>query len=110
TPTVADPALAPGGQHVVTLWAQWAPYRLASGDWDQRRDAEADGVVAAAERWAPGLGASILDRWVQTPLDIEREIGMVSGDVMHVRMGLDSLFRMRPLPGWGRRRPGGGLY
>ena len=110
TPTIADPTLAPAGMHVVTLWSQWAPYRLASGNWDERRDAEADRVVGAAERWAPGLTSSIVDRWVQTPRDLERELGLVNGDVMHLRTGLDAIFWMRPLPKWGRRTPVGGLY
>ena len=29
TPTATDGSLAPAGRHVVTVWAQWHPYRLA---------------------------------------------------------------------------------
>jgi len=32
-PSVLDPTLAPPGQHVVTLFVQYAPYNLASGSW-----------------------------------------------------------------------------
>lgn len=110
TPTVSDPTLAPPGRHVVTVWSQWAPARPLGGDWDAQRDAVADRVLADVERWAPGLGDSVVDRLVQTPLDLERELDLVRGDVMHLDMTIDSLFGLRPLPGWGRRTPVGGLY
>jgi phytoene dehydrogenase-like protein len=111
TPTATDPTLAPAGQHVVTVWAQWHPYQLRQGSWDDCRDEVADGIVAAVERWAPGFGATILDRYVQTPLDLERELGLVGGNVMHVETELDSMFSLRPLPGWsGYRAPHAGLY
>jgi phytoene dehydrogenase-like protein len=35
---------------------------------------------------------------VQTPLDLERELGLLRGNVMHVEMGLDAMFMYRPLP------------
>lgn len=109
TPTVADPTLAPAGRHVVTVWSQWAPYRLAEGTWDGRREREADRLLASLERWAPGIGGSVLERHVQTPLDLERELDLRHGDVMHLAMTIDALFRWRPLPGWQRRTPIPGL-
>jgi phytoene dehydrogenase-like protein len=96
---------------VITVWAQWHPYRLRQGSWDDWRDKVADGIVASVERWAPGFGATILDRYVQTPLDLERELGLVAGNVMHVETELDSMFSLRPLPGWsGYRTPYPGVY
>jgi phytoene dehydrogenase-like protein len=35
---------------------------------------------------------------VQTPLDLEREIGLLNGNVMHLEMSLDQMFFFRPLP------------
>ena len=32
-PSALDPTLAPPGQHVVSLFVQYAPYKLASGTW-----------------------------------------------------------------------------
>ncbi len=110
TPTVADPALASEGRHVVTIWSQWSPYHLRAGDWDSRKEAEADRLLAAAENWAPGLTSSVLERWVQTPLDLERELGLPQGDVMHLAMKPAALFALRPLPRWSRRTPVPGLY
>lgn len=111
TPTATDVTLAPAGRHVVSVWAQWYPARLATGDWDGRRDEVADSIVAALDRWAPGTAGSVIERWVQTPPDLERELGLYAGNVMHVEPGLDAMFSLRPLPGWSAyRSPLPGLY
>jgi phytoene dehydrogenase-like protein len=48
---------------------------------------------------------------VQTPPDLERELGLRRGNVMHVEMGLDSMFAFRPLPELaGYRTPVRGLF
>ncbi|MGY1618094.1 phytoene desaturase family protein [Geodermatophilus sp. SYSU D00691] len=111
--SASDPTLAPAGRHVVTLWGQWYPYDLADGgDWTALADAEADRLIAAVDRFAPGFAASVLDRYVQTPLRLEQELGLVRGNVMHVEMGLASMFALRPTPALaGYRVPGlAGLY
>ena len=36
--TAYDPSVAPPGAHVMSAFAQYAPYELAEGDWDGRRD------------------------------------------------------------------------
>ena len=35
---------------------------------------------------------------VQTPLDLERELGLRNGQVMHVEMAFDQMFMWRPMP------------
>jgi phytoene dehydrogenase-like protein len=111
TPTATDPTLAPAGQHVITVWAQWHPRELRRGNWDARRDDVADGIVAAVDRWAPGFAGSVIDRFIQTPLDLERELGLLGGNIMHVETELDAMFSLRPMPGWsGYRAPHPGLY
>jgi phytoene dehydrogenase-like protein len=111
TPTATDATLAPPGRHVVTVWAQWHPYRLASGTWESRREEVADGLLASLDRWAPGTSSTVQERLLQTPEDLERELGLVHGNVMHVETGLDGLFALRPLPRWsGYRTPYPGVY
>jgi phytoene dehydrogenase-like protein len=111
TPTATDPTLAPPDQHVVTAWAQWHPRQLRSGSWDDRAAEVADVITAVIERWAPGFAASVIDRFVQTPLDLERELGLLGGNIMHVETELDAMFSLRPLPGWAAyRSPHPGLY
>ncbi len=107
-----DPSIAPPGRHNVTAWAQWHPYDLSTGEhWDDIGAREGDRVVAQVERFAPGFAGTIEHVHVQTPLDLERELGLRRGNVMHVEMGLDSMFSYRPLPELaGYRTPVRGLF
>jgi phytoene dehydrogenase-like protein len=111
--SASDDTLAPPGQHVVTIWGQWYPYALADGaDWDELADGEARRLVAAVDRYAPGFADSVQRLYVQTPVALERELSLLRGNVMHVEMGLASMFAFRPTPALsGYRVPGlRGLY
>jgi phytoene dehydrogenase-like protein len=111
--SATDDTLAPAGQHVVTIWGQWYPYELADGgDWDALADAEAARLVGAVDRFAPGFADSVQRLYVQTPLALERELSLPRGNVMHVEMGLASMFGLRPTPALsGHTVPGlPGLY
>jgi phytoene dehydrogenase-like protein len=111
TPTAVDSTLAPVGRHVVTVWAQWHPRDLRDRDWDSQRERIGDQLVAAVERWAPGFSTGVIDRHVQTPLDLEQELGLYAGNVMHLESELDAMFAFRPLPGWSAyRTPHRGVY
>jgi phytoene dehydrogenase-like protein len=111
--SASDDSLAPPGQHVVTVWGQWYPYALADGgDWDTIADDAARQLIAAVDRYAPGFADSVQRLYVQTPVALERELSLPRGNVMHVEMGLASMFGLRPTPALsGYRVPGlGGLY
>ncbi|GGL04498.1 phytoene desaturase family protein [Nocardia jinanensis] len=108
-----DPSIAPAGQHQLSLWSQWHPYRLTDdGGWPRHRESEADRIIAELDHHAPGFAESVLDRHIQTPVDLEREMGLRGGNVMHVEMSLDQMMLWRPLPELsGQRVPGApGLY
>jgi phytoene dehydrogenase-like protein len=115
-PSLVDPTLvagAPDGTHVVSVIAQYTPYTLRDGSWDDegRRDAVGDAVVATLEAYAPGIAALIRDREVLTPLDLERDYGLTGGHPLHAEPGLDQFFLWRPLLGHARYRlPIDGLY
>ena len=47
---------------------------------------------------------------MQTPLDLERELDLRGGNVMHLDMSLDAMFGLRPLPEWSAYRGPGGVY
>ncbi|WP_330253780.1 NAD(P)/FAD-dependent oxidoreductase [Nocardia sp. NBC_00565] len=111
--SAVDPSIAPAGEHQLSLWAQWHPYELADGsDWTAHAEPEADRIIAEVDSYAPGFAKSILRRHVQTPVDLEREMGLRGGNVMHVEMSLDQMMLWRPLPELsGQRVPGAaGLY
>ena len=110
-PSLADPALAPSGGHVLSAYVQFAPYRLRDRTWDDAREELGDAALQALERHAPGLRPLIVRREVLTPLDLERGWGLTGGQIFHGELSLDQFFTMRPLLGFGAyRTPIKGLY
>jgi phytoene dehydrogenase-like protein len=104
TPTATDDSLAPAGRHVVTVWSQWHPRHLRHGSWEEVRARETERLVAQVDRFAPGFAASVVDTFLQTPEDLEHELDLRGGNVMHLEMTLDAMFALRPLPGWSAYR------
>jgi phytoene dehydrogenase-like protein len=110
-PSLTDPTLAPAGAHVMSITAQYAPYRLRDADWASASAPFADAVIATMTTYAPNLASSILHREVITPADLESQYGLTGGHIFHGELALDQLFTMRPLLGWARyRTPISGLY
>lgn len=113
TMSALDDTIAPPGRHAVTLWGQWHPYQLGSGQrWSEIASREADRCIAEVEAAAPGFAGGIEHVHVQAPPDLERELGLIRGDVMHLEMTLDQMFSWRPLPELSSYRVPGvtGLY
>jgi phytoene dehydrogenase-like protein len=108
-PSLADPSLvaaaAPGTQ-VMSVMAQYTPYALRDGTWDDRRDELGDLVVHTLDERAPGLAELVVAREVITPLDLERDYGLTGGHPLHAEPGLDQWFLWRPLLGHARYRFG----
>jgi len=110
-PSLLDPALAPAGAHVMSVYVQYAPYILQNGDWNSRREEFADAVVNTLSEYAPKLKGSILARQVITPFDLEESYGLSGGHIHHGEQSLDQFFPFRPLIGWAQyRTPIKGLY
>jgi phytoene dehydrogenase-like protein len=108
-----DPDVAPPGKHTVFMWAQYFPYKLADGlTWDDdQRERAADSILEVLYRYAPNMRGAIIDRFIQSPPDIEERIGLLNGNVMHVEMSLDQMMFFRSLPELSRyRTPIRGLY
>jgi phytoene dehydrogenase-like protein len=107
-----DPDVAPPGKHTVFLWAQYFPYELAGGQrWDDIREQVADNILEVLYRYAPNMRGKISDRFIQSPLDLERRLGLLRGNVMHIEMSFDQMFFFRPLPELSSyRTPIKGLY
>lgn len=100
-PTTVDTTLAPPGHHIVQMFIQYAPYKLAEGlHWDLLRQPFADRCIAAVDAYAPNFAASVLHRQVLTPLDLERRFALTGGNIFQGSMALHQLFSMRPVPGW----------
>jgi phytoene dehydrogenase-like protein len=110
-PSLSDSTLAPPGKHVMSCFVQYAPYQLASGTWDDQRDAFGDTVLNTLAEYAPNIRDIVLHRQVITPLDLEREWGLTEGNIFQGELSPDQLFFMRPVAGWAQyQTPVKGLY
>ncbi|HYP24464.1 MAG TPA: NAD(P)/FAD-dependent oxidoreductase [Actinomycetota bacterium] len=109
--TASEPELAPAGKHTLSVFAQYAPYELAEGTWEQRREEIGDLVLAALEQYAPGLTNLVEGRMVMGPPDLEARYGLTGGNIFHGEILPDWLFDKRPVSTWHRHRwPVAGLY
>ncbi len=95
-PTAYDDSLAPAGQHLMSVFAQYAPYSLRAGVWDEAtKDAFADRCLATLAEYAPNMRDIVVDRKVISPLDIEQEYGLLGGNIFHGAMSREQLFQRR---------------
>jgi phytoene dehydrogenase-like protein len=109
-PSLTDPTLAPDGQHVMSIYMQYAPYKL-KGDWESQRSTLGQTVVQTLAQYAPNLPELILTHQIITPLDLEQVYGLTGGQIFHGDLALDQFFTMRPLLDWARyRTPIDNLY
>lgn len=111
-----DETLAPQGRHVASLFCQHVAPSLPEGfpggsSWDDHKQAVADLMIATVDRHAPGFAGSVIARQVLSPLDLERQLSLVGGDIFHGKLSLNQLFSARPMLGYGAYRgPLKGLY
>ena len=111
-PSLVDPSLAPPGQHVASLFCQHANPQLSdSRSWDDVKVEVAELMLDTVNRHAPNFRANVIAWQAFSPLDFEREFGLIGGDIFHGALGLDQLFSARPVLGHGNYRgPLKGLY
>ncbi|MEM1141252.1 MAG: NAD(P)/FAD-dependent oxidoreductase [Pseudomonadota bacterium] len=100
-PTLMDSTLAPDGCHVMSLFCQHFRRHLpAHQSWDEVKERVADQVIETVAGYAPNLKSAIVGRQINSPLDIERRLNMVGGDIFHGKLSLDQLFSLRPVGGF----------
>jgi phytoene dehydrogenase-like protein len=111
-PSTLDDSLAPAGRHVASLFCQHVAPELPDGrSWDAARETVADLMIDTVECYAPGFKRSVIARQILTPLDLERDFGLVGGDIFHGKLSLDQLYSARPVLGHADyRSPIPGLY
>ncbi len=110
-PTTLDRQLAPPGVQVFSVFSQWVPDDWSREPHRDELEAYADRIVALYTDLAPNFARSVIDRQVIGPHDMERELGLVGGNIFHGELTVDQLFHMRPAPGFADyRTPIRGLY
>ncbi len=103
-PSLSDPSVAPPGKHVMSIFVQYAPYKLKEGanTWPQRREEFGDTVINTLSEYIPNLKDLILHRHVLTPWDMEQIYGLTEGNIFHGELSLEQLAFLRPAAGWAR--------
>ena len=110
-PTILDPSLAPDGKHLLSIYVQFAPFKLREGNWDAKRKELGETVIKTLANYAPDLPQLIEGIQVITPKDLETSYGFTGGHIFHGELALDQLFTMRPVLDWARyKTPVCGLF
>jgi phytoene dehydrogenase-like protein len=101
-----DPTPAPEGHHLLSVFGQYAPYELAEGTWDSRREEVARQFIDLIARFAPGFEDRLAAYEVLGPPDIEERIGLTGGNIFQGEVNPDQMWEHRLAP----RTPVPGLY
>ena len=111
-PTQVDPTMAPPGKHMMSVFVQYVPPTLATGDWtDADRDAFGKTVIDQISKYSPDFKDLILDTEIRTPRELEDEVGLTEGNIFQGELTFDQLLFNRPFPGYAQYRgPLRGMY
>jgi phytoene dehydrogenase-like protein len=101
-----DPSPAPEGHHLLSVFGQYAPYELAEGDWESRREEIAQQFISLIGRFAPGFADTVEHHEVLGPPDIEARIGLTGGCIFQGEVTPDQMWEHRLTP----RTPIEGFY
>ena len=96
----------------MSLFCQHFMYELPDGrSWDDVKEEVADYIIDWVDQHCSNFKKSVVGRKVLSPVDLEREYGLVGGDIFHGSVVPDQMFSMRPVPGYADyRMPVKGLY
>lgn len=99
-PSTLDSTLAPKNAHVASLFCQHFNPQLPGGrGWDERKPEAIEAIIRTVEAYAPNFRRSIIGHSALSPLDLEREFGLVAGDIFHGALSLDQIYSARPVLG-----------
>jgi phytoene dehydrogenase-like protein len=76
-----DPTVASPGAQTMSAFAQYAPYELAEGDWEGRREEIGELVLDGIEAYAPDVRECLVEHEVLGPPDVEARIGLTGGQI-----------------------------
>jgi len=109
-PTAYDDTLTDRDGEVVSIWALYAPPRLANGTWEERNKAVGEALIDYVSRFLPTFRRDLREWELYTPADIERRTGITDGCIRHIDMIPSQLYDQRPLPDAGYASPIPGLW
>jgi len=102
--SVHDRSVVPAGEHCMSVFAQYVPYRFARGTWDERRDEVRRLAMKSLARFCSNIDSAVIDAQVLGPPDIERKVGLTGGHIFQGEclppyMWADRLAARTPMPG-----------
>jgi phytoene dehydrogenase-like protein len=93
--TAYDSSVAPQGRHTMSAFCQYAPYELAEGDWERRRDEVSGLILDAIAAYAPDVHECVEHTEVLGPPDIEARIGLTGGSIFQGETMPDQMWDQR---------------
>jgi phytoene dehydrogenase-like protein len=102
--SVHDPSVAREGQHTMSVFAQYVPYKFAQGTWDERRDQVGRLALESISRFCSNIESTVIDAQVLGPPDIEQKVGLTGGHIFQGEclppyMWSNRLSPRTPMPG-----------
>jgi len=76
-----DPSIVPAGEHTMSVFAQYVPYKFAQGTWDERRDEVRALAMKSLARFCSNIPDAVIDAQVLGPPDIEQKVGLTGGHI-----------------------------
>jgi phytoene dehydrogenase-like protein len=79
--SVHDGSVAPPDTHTMSVFAQYVPYKLARGTWDERREEVRKLALDSLARFCSNIDSAVIDAQVLGPPDIEKKVGLTGGHI-----------------------------
>jgi phytoene dehydrogenase-like protein len=79
--SVHDATVVPPGEHTMSIFAQYVPYKFSNGTWDERRDEVRKLALKSVGRFCANMDTAVIDAQVLGPPDIEQKVGLTGGHI-----------------------------
>jgi len=79
--SVHDRSVVPAGEHTMSVFAQYVPYKFARGNWDERREEVSKLAMKSLGRFCSNMDSAVIEAQVLGPPDIEKKVGLTGGHI-----------------------------
>ena len=76
-----DPSIVPAGEHTMSVFAQYVPYKFAHGNWNERREEVRVLAMKSLARFCSNMPDAVIAAQVLGPPDIEEKVGLTGGHI-----------------------------
>jgi phytoene dehydrogenase-like protein len=79
--SVHDRSVVAAGEHTMSVFAQYVPYKFAQGNWDGRREEVSKLAMNSLGRFCSNIDSAVIETQVLGPPDIEKKVGLTGGHI-----------------------------